>query len=54
MIWEFECLGLQCPIISIFGSKILEDLFDLLFSRAHLLRTFFNIQPGKGSYLDGA
>ena len=41
MICEFEYLGLQCPIISIFSSKIFKDLFDLLFSRAYLLKNFF-------------
>ena len=27
---------------------------DLLFSRAHIFRTLFNIRIGGGSYLDGA
>ena len=53
MTWEYEYLGLQRLIISILGSKNFEDLFDLSFRRAHLLRTFFNFQPGEGSYLDG-
>ena len=42
------------PIISIFGSRILKDLLDLLFGRAHLLRTLFNIQAREGSCLDSA
>ena len=36
-----------------FSRNIFKELFDL-FSRSHLLRTFFNIQPGEGSHLDGA
>ena len=36
------------------GSRFLKMFFpDLLFSRAHILRTVFNIQPGEGSCLDG-
>ena len=54
MIWEFECPGLQHPIIGIFGSRFLKIYFlNLLLSRGHILRTLFNIQAGKGSCLDG-
>ena len=51
--WEVKCLELQHLIISIFVSRILKDLLDLLFSRAHLLRTLFNIQAEEGSCSDG-
>ena len=54
MIWKFECLVLQRPVIAISGSRIFKNLLDLLFSRAHLLRAFVNIQAGDGSYFDGA
>ena len=53
--FEFECPLLQHPIISIFGSRFLKIYFlDLIFSRAHISRTLFNIQAGEGSSLDGA
>ena len=41
-------------IINIFASRTSEDILDLLFRRAHLSRTLFNIQAGEGSYLVGA
>ena len=42
-------------MISIFGSRFLKIyLLELLFSRAHILRTLFNIQVGEGSYVDCA
>ena len=55
MVWEFECLELQNPIRNIFDSRFLKIYFlDLLFSRAHIVRTLLNIQAKEGSYLDGA
>ena len=54
MILELECLELQHPIMSIFGTRFLRIYFvDLLFGRAHILRTLSNIQAGEGSCLDG-
>ena len=54
VIWELQCLGLQHPIISIFGSTIFRDLLDLLFGRAHILRTLSNVQAGDSFCSDGA
>ena len=58
--WEVKCLELQHLIISIFVSRILKYLLFiiylfiyLLFSRANLLRTLFNIQAEEGSSSDG-
>ena len=52
--FEFECLELQHPTISIFGSRFLKIyLLELLFSKVPILRTPFNIQAGECSYLDG-
>ena len=37
-----------------FCSRFLKIYFlDLLYSRAHIFRTLFNIQAGEGSCLDG-
>ena len=54
MIWEVQCLEHQKPITRILGIRILKDFLDLLFSRAHILRTLFNIHADEGSCLDGA
>ena len=54
MIWEFECWKLQHPIVSILDSRFFKPYFqDILFSRAHFLRTLFIFRAGEGSCLDG-
>ena len=38
-----------------FGSRFLKIyISDLIFSRAHILRTLLNIQAGEGPWLDAA
>ena len=50
MIWEFERLGLQYPIISIFGTGTLK-----IYQTYYLVELIlFNIQAEEGSYLHGA
>ena len=54
MICKFEYLESQHPIINIFDSRFLKIHFLVLFySRAHILRTLFNIRDEEDSYLDG-
>ena len=54
--WEsIKCQELQHPIVSIFSSRFLKTCFlDILFSRAHILRTLFIFRLENGSCLDGA
>ena len=53
VIWESEWSKLQDPIISIFGTRFLKIYFlDMLFNRAHLLRTLVTFWQGSAC-LDG-
>ena len=51
--FESECLELQHPIISIYGSRFISYIC-YLGELALILRTSFNIQAGEGYCLDGA
>ena len=52
--FELECLNSNIPLLVLLGLDFKIYFLNLLFGRAHMLRTLFTIQAGEGSHLNVA